>query len=376
MAEEEQNELFHKSLSGKYRARYYKFPFNGTPGKYNSITDVAGVEVGYCTIIEGEGKLETGKGPIRTGVTAIHPRGKENSLVPLYAGYFSYNGNGEFTGSAWIDECGIYQGPILLTNTHSVGIARDAGIKWLYERNKNSVNTDWSLPIATETYDGELNDMNGFHVKEHHVFEALNIAQGGLIDLGSVGGGTGMLTYDFKGGCGSASRVVKSEAGEFTVGVFVQSNFGIRRELVIGGIPMGAHMTGGEIRSKPMGSLIVVIITDAPMNSSQLKRMAKRAAIGMGNTGAICHHGSGDIFIALSTANGEVLSSKDWIVSPNFLQDSYILDSFFEAVVEATYESIIDAMVSNEAMTGCNDIHARHIPVDKVVEVLKAHNRI
>src|SRR5438309_7968366 len=269
------------------RARDLGIPFEGTPGKFNSITDVPGVEVGYTTLISGEGKLEVGKGPVRTGVTAILPRGHSSLNDPVYAGFFSLNGNGEMTGTAWVEESGFLEGPIVITNTHSVGVARDAVIAWQVKQGTGS-QTLWSLPVVAETWDGWLNDINGFHVKPEDVWHALDTAHGGAIEEGSVGGGTGMICYEFKGGNGTASRVVSvtvaggaDPAGQkvsraYTVGVFLQANFGRRPQLIIAGVPVGKEIPG-EVYKKESGSCIAVVATDAPR--SEERRVGKECRV-------------------------------------------------------------------------------------------------
>lgn len=356
------------TLSGKNRARGLGIPFDGTPGRYNSITDVSGVEIGYCTLIEGEGPLVVGQGPIRTGVTAILPRGKQTVHTPVFAGSHSLNGNGEMTGLLWVEESGICDGPITITNTHSCGVARDATIQWMVKQRPNETDA-WSLPVAGETFDGDLNDINGFHIKPEHVFEAIDSATGGVIELGSVGGGTGMICYDFKGGNGSASRVVEIENKTYTVGLFVQSNFGVRKEFVIAGVPVGKNIKGNEIRSTPAGSIIAVAATDAPLLPHQLKRLARRVTLGMARSGSISHNGSGDIFIAFSTANETCLQTKSSLTNVECLTND-ALDPIFEAVVQATDEAIIDSMIANETMIGRDGVTAIALPHDRVIELL------
>jgi L-aminopeptidase/D-esterase-like protein len=306
-------------------------PFPGEPGPFNAITDVAGVCVGTVTLIEGEGNLVVGKGPIRTGLTAILPRFPSDSHIPCAAGYYALNGNGEMTGTIWLEESGELHTPITITNTHSCGIARDATIQWLVQR---GVPLDWGLPVAAETYDGDLNDINGFHVKAHHVIQALDAAENGPLELGSVGGGTGMICYDFKGGNGSSSRIVTVGGRRYTVGAFVQSNFGLRPQCTIIGVPVGRHLTGGELRGKPTGSIIVIIATDAPLAAHQLKRLARRVPLGMARTGAIGHDSSGDIFLAFSAANKEAFSAASG--RPRTLQmlANADLNPLFQATIE------------------------------------------
>src|SRR5437868_4001734 len=354
--------------SGKTRGRGLGLPVPGEPGPCNAITDVEGVQVGVTTLIEGEGKLVVGNGPIRTGITAILPRFPSDSHIPCAAGYYALNGNGEMTGTIWIEESGELHTPITITNTHSCGIARDAAIRWLVGR---GVPLDWGLPVAAETYDGDLNDINGFHVTAEHVIQALDEAKTGSLELGSVGGGTGMLCYDFKGGNGSASRVVAAGGGRYVVGAFVQSNFGLRPQLTILGVPVGRHLRGGELRGKPMGSIIVIVATDAPLAAHQLKRLARRVPLGMARTGAIGSDSSGDIFLAFSTANREAFSTPagrprrlDFLANAD-------LNPLFEATIEATEEAIIDSMIANETMTGRDGHTATALPHDRLLEIMK-----
>ena len=297
------------------RARDLGVPFEGAPGRFNAITDVAGVEVGYATLISGEGKLEVGKGPVRTGVTAILPRGHASLNDPVYAGFFSLNGNGEITGTAWLEESGFLEGPMIITNTHSVGVARDAVIAWRVKHGAADNTEDWwSLPVVAETWDGWLNDINGFHVKPEDVWQALDSAHGGAIEEGSVGGGTGMICYEFKGGNGTASRKIDIRVSKdgpsrsFVVGVFLQANFGRRPQLMIAGIPVGKEIPG-EVYKQESGSCIAVVATDAPLLPNQLRRLARRVSLGLARTGTISSNGSGDLFIAFSTANPNVASA-------------------------------------------------------------------
>jgi L-aminopeptidase/D-esterase-like protein len=363
--------------SGRARARAIPVPFDGTPGPCNAITDVPGVEVGYCTIVRGEGPLVVGQGPVRTGVTAILPRGRAGVGVPVFAGGHALNGNGELTGSLWIAESGQCEGPITITNTHSCGVARDATLRWLIERHPEAMGA-WGLPVAGETYDGELNDINGFHVTPEHVFEALESAKAGPLELGSVGGGTGMICYDFKGGSGSASRVVaaggEGEGGSYVLGAFVQANFGRRRELTVAGVPVGRHLPGGELRGKPAGSIIAVIATDAPLLPHQLKRLARRVGLGIARSGGIAHNGSGDIFLAFSTANAAAWSGGSGPRAAAFLANEE-LDPLFEAVVQATDEAVIDSMVANETMVGRDGNTALALPHDRLRDLLARYGR-
>src|SRR5438477_9435872 len=291
------------------RARDLGIPFEGTPGKLNAITDVPGVEVGYTTLISGEGKLEVGKGPVRTGVSAIIPRGHASLNDPVYAGFFSLNGNGEMTGTAWVDESGFLEGPIIITNTHSVGVTRDAVVAWRVQHGSpDKTGYWWSLPVVAETWDGWLNDINGFHVKAEDVWHALDTAHGGALEEGSVGGGTGMICYEFKGGNGTASRRVDIRASKdvspqtFVVGVFLQANFGRRSQLTIAGLPVGKEIPG-EVYKQESGSCIAVVATDAPLLPTQLKRLARRVPLGLARTRTVSGNGSGDLFSAFATAN-------------------------------------------------------------------------
>ncbi len=354
-----------KTPGGKLRARGLGLPLTGTPGPSNAITDVDGVEVGYSTIIAGDS--------VRTGVTAILPRGRSGAAAPCMAGYHSFNGNGEMTGTIWIEEAGELQTPITITNTASCGATRDATLQWLL---KNGIGTgqDWGLPVSAETYDGYLNDINGFHVKDQHVFEALDTAASGPLELGSVGGGTGMMTYEFKGGCGTASRQVTAGGTGFTLGTFVQSNFGRRPELTVLGVPVGRELKGGEFLDRGTGSIIAVIATDAPLLPHQLKRLARRVPVGLGRTGTIGHHSSGDIFLAFSTANAQVLSSAG-VRHLDALADSE-LDPLFEAVVDTVEEAVLDAMICNEDMTGKDGFTIRALPRDGLVALLKQAGRL
>lgn len=359
---------------GRTRARGLGIPFGGDPGPFNAITDVFGVEVGYCTLIEGEGPTMVGQGPVRTGVTAILPRGRDGIARPVMAGCFSLNGNGELTGTLWIDEAGRCEGPVTLTNTHACGIARDATIRWLC-RHLPAGTHGFGLPVAGETWDGELNDIFGFHVREQHVFEALDAARGGALELGSVGGGTGMIAYDFKGGSGSASRRVRAAGGEWTVGAFVQANFGSRHELVIAGVPVGRHLPGGEVRAAPGGSVIGIIGTDAPLLPHQLKRLARRAGLGIARSGSVSHHGSGDIFLAFSTANRDAVLPTGVLLHAEFLPDER-LDPLFTGVVQAVDEAVVDAMVANKPMTGRDGVRVPALPHDKLVMLLAEHGAL
>lgn len=353
-----------------HRAAALGLKFHGRTGRWNSITDVEGVSVGYATIVEGNGKLIPGKGPVRTGVTAILPRPIDQLCSPVFAGLFSLNGNGELTGSHYIEEVGQFSLPITITNTHSCGVARDATIQWAVKRFPKSFADGFSLPVSAETYDGFLNDINGFHVTQNHVDEAINSAVSGPIEEGSVGGGTGMKCFGFKAGSGTASRIVEFDKENYTIGTFVQANFGSRGDLKILGHPIGSKLTEPKmVQNSPdpdLSSIIVVIATDAPFLPHQLKRLARRATLGMGNTGGFARHGSGDIFIAFSTANtmsdvGELKHLRDIRMVP----DEH-LDRFFEAVVQATEESILNSMTANSDMVGRDNNFVPAIPHSEI----------
>ncbi|PHM54351.1 DmpA family aminopeptidase [Xenorhabdus sp. KK7.4] len=362
------------------RARNFGIPFSGATGKYNAITDVNGVTVGYSTIIKDNGKLEVGKGPIRTGVTAILPRGKKFS--PVFSGIFSLNGNGEMTGSQWVQESGFLETPILITNTHSVGVVRDSAISWLADNHLVSPLKDdlfWLLPVVTETWDGILNDINGMHVKKEHVYHALDSAKSGMIKEGNVGGGTGMNLFDFKGGTGTSSRVLDKKDGGYTVGVLVQGNFGFRDDLIIAGIPVGQEIQdlmpiyhGDKKKIKDAGSIIAVVATDAPLAPHQLEKIAKRVSLGLARVGGVARNTSGEIFIAFSTANNDAFSRED-IKTIKILPNDK-LDPLYEATVSATEEAIINAMFAAETMVGRNGNTSYSIPKDRVIKILKRHN--
>src|SRR6266403_3264791 len=360
------------SENKQVRARDLGIPFEGAPGKFNAITDVAGVEVGYTTLISGEGKLDVGKGPVRTGVTAILPRGHASLNDPVYAGFFSLNGNGEMTGTPWVEESGFLEGPVMITNTHSVGVARDAVIAWRVKHGAaDKTGYWWSLPVVAETWDGWLNDINGFHVKPEDVWHALDSAHGGALEEGSVGGGTGMICYEFKGGNGTASRKVDIRpegAGKnvspqsFIVGVFLQTNFGRRPQLTIAGVPVGKEIPG-DVYKQESGSCIAVVATDAPLLPNQLKRLARRVSLGLARTGTISGNGSGDLFIAFSTANPNV-ASPDQITHNVQTIPNDLLDPLFAGVVQATEEAVINALVDNHSMTGRDNHRVDALPHD------------
>ena len=363
----------------KPRARDLGVPFDGTPGPLNAITDVKGVEVGHVTLISGEGKLQVGVGPVRTGVTAVLPRGKANSNDSVFAGWFSLNGNGEMTGTTWVEESGFLEGPIMITNTHSVGVVRDAVIARRVKQGPDPSGFWWSLPVVAETYDGYLNDINGFHVKANHAFEALDNAKSGPVTEGNVGGGTGMVCYGFKGGIGTASRKLDETAGGYTVGVLVQANFGRRNQLRIAGVPVGTEITEGTLSSNDgavrddVGSIIIAVATDAPLLSHQLKRLARRAALGVARTGSTSGNGSGDIFIAFSTANsgaGKPTGTSQLTMLPNDR-----MNPVFEATVQATEEAIVNALVAAETMIGVDGHKVIALPHERLKQVLKKYNR-
>jgi L-aminopeptidase/D-esterase-like protein len=356
--------------SDKPRARDLGIPFDGSPGALNAITDVQGVEVGHTTLISGEGKLQVGVGPVRTGVTAILPRGRAGAN-PVFAGWFSLNGNGEMTGTTWIEESGFLEGPVMITNTSSVGTVRDAVVKYYTQRKQQQ--QPWIMPIVAETYDGRLNDTHGFHVKEQHVFAALDSARSGPVPEGNVGGGTGMTCLGFKGGIGTASRKLSYAQGGYVVGVLVQANFGGRNQLRIAGVPVGQELASQSTRAPESGSIIIVVATDAPLLPQQLKRLARRAALGLARTGSTAGNGSGDIFLAFSTANQEAARSSG-VVSLTMLPNAR-MDPLFDATVQATEEAITNALVAAETMVGRDGNKVNALPHDRVREILKKYNR-
>ena len=362
------------------RARDIGIPFDGTPGKFNAITDVKGVEVGYSTIISGTGKNIRGKGPVRTGVTAILPRGRNNN--PVYANWYTLNGNGEMTGTTWVTESGFLEGPVMITNTNSVGTVRDAVLKWFVKKGWYKEDFWYTYPVVAETYDGFLNDIYGFHVKESNAFEALDSAKSGLIKEGNVGGGTGMMCLGFKGGSGSSSRIIKIKDSTYAVGVFVQSNFGSKRNLTIAGVPVGRELRdtlNNEFKAPPSyqpgdGSIIVVVATDAPLLPHQLKRIAQRVSLGIGIVGGQGTNGSGDIFIAFSTANPTAFQRNNFTKVDELPND--LINPLFEATIQATEEAIINAMVAAETMEGINGNKSYALPHKLVIDILKKYNRI
>lgn len=384
------------------RARDVGVPFEGTPGPLNAITDVSGVEVGHTTLVSGSGPLVVGQGPVRTGVTAILPRGRSN-FDPVFAAWFPLNGNGEMTGTTWIDESGVLEGPVMITNTHSVGIVRDAVIQWRVQNNPGFL---WALPVVAETWDGVLNDINGFHVTAQHALDALNSASGGAVPEGGVGGGTGMICNGFKGGIGTASRRLPESSGGYTVGVLVQCNYGSQTELTIAGVPVGQALIDRDVtgicfdtdreptqafmRGRPrcdnaaagssaapeleLGSIIIVVATDAPLLPHQLERVIKRATLGLGREGSIAHNGSGDIFVAFSTANTE-LAADAATIGVEMIPNERI-NPIFRATVQATEEAITNAMIAAETMTGVDDVRVSRLPHDALREILREYNRL
>jgi len=365
----------------KERARDLGVPFDGTPGPLNAITDIEGVLVGHTTLIEGTGKLIVGKGPVRTGVTAVLPRGTASMDRYSFAGWFSQNGNGEMTGTTWVEESGFLEGPVMITNTHSVGVVRDAVIAWRVAHGPAGPDDNWwSLPVVAETWDGWLNDINGFHVKPEHVLHAIDSAHSGPVEEGAVGGGTGMVCNGFKGGIGTSSRRLADKDGGYLVGVLVQCNYGRRQNLRIAGIPVGREIESEDpYASLPSevaeyGSIIVVVATNAPLLPHQLKRIARRVSLGLGRTGSISGNGSGDIFIAFSTANPGA-SEPGHVVDVRMVPN-LSLDPLFAATVEATEEAIVNAMVAATEMTGINGHHVRGLPHDQLRAVLAKYNRL
>ena len=365
----------------RVRARDLGVPFEGTPGPLNAITDVAGVLVGHTTLISGSGKLVIGKGPVRTGVTAILPRGLDSIQRFSFAGWFAENGNGEMTGTTWLEEGGFLEGPVMITNTHSVGVVRDAVIAWRVAHGpEDNTGAWWSLPVVAETWDGWLNDINGFHVRPEHVFQALEHAHAGAVEEGNVGGGTGMICNGYKGGIGTASRRLTPKDGGYTVGVLVQCNYGTRANLRVAGIPVGQEIFGEDPYAfvpadvAETGSIIVVVATDAPLLPHQLKRVARRVTLGLGRTGSTAGNGSGDIFIAFSTANPEASVSAH--LTELHMLPNGSLDPIFDATVQATEEAVINALIAAEDMTGIDGHHVSALSHQKLREVLARYNRL
>lgn len=367
-------------MAQKPRAREAGIPFDGQPGKFNAITDVPGVEVGYKTLISGSGQNIRGKGPVRTGVTAILPRGRNNN--PVYANWYSLNGNGEMTGTTWITESGFLEGPVMITNTNSVGVVRDAVLKWFVKKGWYKEDFWYTYPVVAETYDGFLNDIYGFHVKESDAWEALDSARSGNIKEGNVGGGTGMMCLGFKGGTGSASRVIRIKDSSYTVGVLVQSNFGSKALFSIGGVPVGKELKDTlnyEFKAPPSyepgsGSIIVVVATDAPLLPHQLKKVAMRVPLGIAKLGGLGENSSGDIFLAFSTANTTAFQRQSRTMVEVLPND--LLNPIYNATVQAVEEAVINAMVAAETMEGINGNKAYALPYEQVIRVLKKYNRI
>lgn len=367
-----------RTPAGLPRARALGVPFDGAPGPCNAITDVPGLEVGYATLIAGDGPLVVGQGPIRTGVTAILPRGRAGVLDPVFAGTHDLNGWGELTGTHRIDSAGLCGGPIMITNSMSVGVVRDAAARWLAANQDPERLMDvmgLGMRVVGETYDGTLNDIVGQHVRPEHAVAAIEGARGGPIDLGSVGGGTGMIAYQFKGGCGSASRVVETGVGRFTLGVFAQVNHGRRSDLIVAGVPVGRAFDEPAPRAVDRGSIIALVATDAPLLPPQLKRVAQRFGLGLARTGAIARNGSGDMFIAVSTANPGTLAATDGLRRAQFLHDVHI-DPLFEATVQAAEEAVIDSMVANRPMTGRDGVTVPALPHAPLQDLLRHHRRL
>jgi L-aminopeptidase/D-esterase-like protein len=367
--------------AAKPRARDLGIPFDGTPGPLNAITDIDGVLVGHTTLIAGSGKLVVGQGPIRTGVTAVLPRGSASMQRFSFAGWYSQNGNGEMTGTTWVEESGFLESPVLITNTHSVGVVRDAVIAWRVAHGPaDATESWWSLPVVAETWDGWLNDINGFHVRPEHVLHALDSAHGGPVEEGAVGGGTGMICNGFKGGIGTSSRKLTDKDGGYLLGVLVQCNYGRRQNLRIAGIPVGREIESEDPYAfvpsdlAERGSIIVVVATNAPLLPHQLKRIARRVSLGIGRTGSIAGNGSGDIFIAFSTANAAA-SDVGHVIDLRMLPNDS-MDPLFAATVQATEEAIVNAMVAATDMTGIDGHHVRSLPHDELRAVLAKYNRL
>lgn len=371
----------------KPRARDLGLPFDGTPGKYNAITDVRNVEIGFSTLIKGEGELVVGKGPVRTGVTAILPRGKRKSPSPVWAGQFALNGNGEMTGTHWINEAGYFIGPICITNTHSVGMVHHGVVGWMIDQYRSlfQENHAWAMPVVAETYDGLANDICGRHVNEAHVLEALKTAKSGPVQEGNIGGGTGMICYEFKGGTGTSSRMTNIVDKSYTIGILVQSNFGRRKDLTVLGVPVGKHWPENAVVSKvaghEAGSIIVIIATDMPLMPIQLRRMAKRAAIGIGRTGTPGGHSSGDIFLAFSTANDIPMNGLTRRQQATYGHETINDDHFdiiYNAVVQAIEEAVINAMLAAEPMTTIKPAGymIEAIDSERLQAIMKQYNRL
>ena len=363
------------SAADKPRARDLGVPFDGTPGPLNAITDVSGVAVGQVTLVQGEGRLVVGKGPVRTGVTAILPRGRGSLDDPVFAGWFAQNGAGEMTGTTWVEESGFLEGPVMITNTHSVGAVHEGTIAWrVAQAGPDPTGYWWSNPVVAETWDGELNDINGFHVRPAHAGEALSSAKPGPVAEGNVGGGTGMICFGFKGGIGTASRVLPAKAGGYTVGALVQCNCGRKVDLRVAGVPVGRELAGRGAREEDSGSIIIVVATDAPLLPHQLKRVARRVSMGLARDGSIASNGSGDIFNAFSTANPGAAKPTGVAAVADLPNDR--MDPVFAATVEAVEEAIVNAMVGADTMRGANDVVVRALPHDELKAILKKYGRL
>ena len=370
--------LVQSSFAGEPpRARDLGIPFDGTPGPFNAITDVAGVTVGHHTLIED---LPNGRSA-RTGVTAILPLGRDSLMHPVFGAWFSLNGCGEMTGTTWLEESGQLEGPVMLTNTHSVGTVHQATIAWRVQQGGSDASGYfWSTPVVAETWDGPLNDVNGFHVTSAHVASALEGAKIGPVAEGNVGAGTGVVCYEFKGGIGTASRVVKVLGETYTLGVLVQANHGARDELRISGVPVGRYVATNQTEETPTtgagknSSIIIVVATDAPLLPHQLKRVVKRAALGLARTGAVAHNGSGDIFVAFSTAERS-LGRVDRVMTHKSVPNDAI-DPLFTATVQATEEAIVNALVAARDITGDQGHSVKAIPHDALMEVLERYGRL
>ncbi|MDX1480650.1 MAG: P1 family peptidase [Woeseiaceae bacterium] len=356
------------------RARDLGIPFEGNPGPLNAITDVAGVQVGHRTLVRD---LEDGKA-IRTGVTAILPRGAATNTTPVFAGWFRLNGNGEMTGTTWVEESGFLEGPVMITNTHSVGAVHEGTIRWrLQQGAADATGYWWSLPVVAETYDGFLNDINGLHVRPEHAAEALQAASGGPVEEGAVGGGTGMICHEFKCGIGTSSRIAETEDGDFTIGVLVQANYGLRDQLRVAGVPVGRYLDEHRLRAshgtpREHGSIIIVVATDAPLLPHQLDRLARRAAMGLARVGSTAGNGSGDIFIAFSTANADVDQAGEDMRAAVLANE--ILSPIFTATVMATEEAIVNALVAGRDMRGHRGNFVAGIDHDALRQALARHN--
>ncbi|MFB7954312.1 P1 family peptidase [Streptomyces sp. NPDC056045] len=369
---------------GRMRAREAGIPLPGEPGQWNAITDVPGVEVGYVTLVEGD--------DVRTGVTALLPRGRDGVGTPCAAGWHSFNGNGEMTGTAWIEESGSLAVPVVITNTYAVGPVHRGVVEWV-RANCGGMAPEWLLPVVTETWDGHLNDIHGAAVRPDHAAEAIGTAASGPVEEGCVGGGTGMRCYGYKGGSGTASRVVRYGEDRYTVGAFVQANFGARRELVVAGVPVGRELSGPVVEppaaepggERPVppgaGSVIVVVATDAPLLPGQCKALARRVTLGLARTGTTGSHFSGDLFLAFSTANPSALTSTfpENDGSAPYESMRFVpwgrMDPFYEAVVESVEEAVLNVLTGAHSMTGRAGHHVPALPLDRTAELLAAHGR-